>query len=489
LNARFLIIVFGVAAAVWSIRRWRLAVQVGLVLVVFEGAIRKWLLPGSQDLVYFAKDVFFLGAYFGYFQHRSALKLRYPQEPLLYAALVLGVVVGLLQILNPQLPNMLVGMLGFKSYFFYIPLLFVVPAVFPDDLALASFLKRYVLLAIPVSLLALAQFFSPSSSVLNTYARAADPGSISTFGSSSYVRATGTFAYITGFTSFLLVITILILLILTTTRWRFRGNVKILAALGASFLGMVSSGSRGPIFLLAMLFPLYWWLGVVREKQGGATLARLVIGLGVLVVVLSSTGDKAITAFGQRASASTDTASRLLAPFLSPRDALLSAGMIGSGIGATHQAASAVTRGIVPYSWVRGNANEAESGRVMLEVGPLGFCMVYLVRILLAVLAFRQVFRLRTVFHRAVAISALLLFLVEIPGGVIFDVTSGVYYWFLAGLLFCVMQLDREAVPAALPAMRATQAAKARHPLARPSPGLPGAPPLAPPIASSRGLR
>lgn len=483
MNTRVLVISFGIAAAVWSIRRWRLAVQVGLVLVVLEGAIRKWLLPGSQDLVYFAKDVFFLGAYVGYFRHRPELKLRYPQETLLYGALVMGAAVGLLQIFNPLLPNMLVGMLGFKAYFFYVPLLFVVPAVFPDDLALARFLKRYVLLAIPVSLLAVAQFFSPQGSFLNTYARAADPGSISTFGSSSYVRATGTFAYITGFTSFLLVITVLILLILTTTRWRFHGNLKILAALGASFLGMLSSGSRGPIFLLAMLFPLYWWLGVVREKQGGATLARLVIGLGVLVVVLSSTGDKAITAFGERASASTDTVSRLLTPFLSPGDALLAAGMLGNGIGATHQAASAVTHGIAPYSWVRGIATEAESGRVMLEVGPLGFFLVYLVRILLAALAFQQVFRLRTVFHRAAAISALLLFLVEIPGGVIFDVTAGVYYWFLAGLLFCVMQLDRAAVPATRPEMGAMRAAARR-----PAPVPTGTPPLAPPVASPQGL-
>ena len=33
-----------------------LAVQLAMVLLILEGAIRKWLFPGAQDLVYFAKD-------------------------------------------------------------------------------------------------------------------------------------------------------------------------------------------------------------------------------------------------------------------------------------------------------------------------------------------------------------------------------------------------------------------------------------------------
>ena len=48
------------------------------------------------------------------------------------------------------------------------------------------------------------------------------------------------------------------------------------------------------------------------------------------------------------------------------------------------------------------------------------------------------------------AISALLFFLIQIPGGVIFDVTAGVYYWFLAGLVFLAVRLDRAGRLAAL---------------------------------------
>lgn len=482
MNMRMLLVLAGCAALAWSVRRWRLAVQAAMLLVVLEGAIRKWLFPGAQDLVYFAKDIVLLGAYAGFLQNRSRLPLRYPQTQGLYAALALGAALGVLQIFNPRLPNLLVGVLGFKAYFFYVPLLFVVPAAFDDDVALARFLKRYVLLAIPVGLLALVQFTSPAGSALNTYARPTDPGSIATFGSSSYVRATGTFSYITGFTSYLLTATLLILIILTTTRWRLRGNAAVLLALGMTFLGMMTSGSRGPIFILALLSPLYWWFGMVRERQGGSTFARLVLGVGLLTAVLGSAGDQAVAAFSERATQASDSASRFVVPFRAPADVLPAAGVLGYGIGATHQTATAVTKGIPPYVWLDGIGVEAETGRVMLEIGPLGFFLVYAARFALALFALRQVYRLRTTFHRAVATSALLLFLVQIPGGAVFDVTAGVYYWFFAGLLFLAVRLDRAAVP--LPA--APRAADRRSGEPR---GTPAARPLPAPVPSLRTRR
>jgi hypothetical protein len=475
-NARFLLVLLGGGAFVWSVKRWRLAVQVGMVLLVFEGAIRKWLLPGSQDLIYFAKDVFFLGSYLGFLQTRGRLRLRYPQAQVLYGALVLGAITGLLQVFNPRLPNFFVGLLGFKAYFLYVPLLFVIPAVFPDDMSLARFLKRYVLIAFPVGLLSVAQFFSSQESILNTYAQATETGAISTFGSSKFVRTTGTFSYISGYTSYLLTMTILILMILTATRWRFKGNLVVYAALGLTMLGMLMSGSRGPIFLLALVFPLYWWLAVVREKQSGQTFVRLLLGLGLLVAGLSSAGEEAVTAFSQRASGSRDVSSRLAAPFLSPFDMLPYAGPLGYGIGSTHQAASALTGGGPGgNTWLGSVAPESESGRVMLELGPLGFLLIYFARVGLAFFTLRQALRLRTAFHRAVAISALLFFLVEIPGGVVFEVTAGVYYWFLAGLVFLVVRLDREAVLArAAQERRARMAAAPRPPVAVPT-GAPAA--------------
>lgn len=451
MNIRLLLMLASGAALLWSVRRWRQAIKVGLVLLVFEGALRKWVFPGAQDLVYFAKDVFFLGAYVGYFRHRGALRVRPPAIPALYAGMLFAALLGSLQVFNPNLPNLAVGLIGFKAYFFYMPLLFVLPAVFADDKSLYQFLRRYMLLAIPVGLLAVAQFFSPSTSVVNRYAwNASDSGYIATFGSSTYVRVTGTFSFITGYTSYLLAMSVLFLILLGLGRWRLRGNLLLYAALGLTLLGMLMSGSRGPVFMFALLFPLYWWLALARERGSGSTIGRLVMGFCLLGIFVFWTGEDAIGAFVGRARGATDVRARVASPLRSPYLLLPDVGLVGFGIGATHQSAPTLAPRVPPYSWLRGlGAVEAETGKVLLELGPLGFLLIYFIRIYLAIFAFRQVFRLRTRFHRALAVAAFLFLLAQIPGGVVFDVTAGVCYWLFAGLLATAMRLDRQAALAA----------------------------------------
>ncbi len=466
MNTRVLIILAGGAAAVWSFRRWREAVQLAMVLVIFEGALRKWVFPGAQDLIYFAKDVLLLGAYGGFLRDLPRLRLRLPALPAFYALLGLSALFGLLQVFNPQLPNLLVGVFGFKAYFFYAPLLFVLPAAFQDDAGLHRFLRRYALIAIPIGVLATAQFLSPASSFLNAYARTTqETAYIATFGSSTYVRVTATFSFITGYTAYLVATVILILTLLGASRWRFRGNLLMFGALAMTVLGMLMTGSRAPVLMLALLFPLYWWLGVIRERGGGAAFGRLLLALGLVAGVVVFLGEDALEAFIGRASGVTDVRSRMTSPLMSPYLLLPEAGLVGFGIGATHQTAAVLAPNLPPYSWLRGLIVEVESGRIMLELGALGFLLIYFTRLYLTFYALRQVYRLRTRFHRAMATASFLFSVTALPTGVIFDVTSDVYYWFFAGLLMLVVRLDREAVAAAA---REQARAAAAVPAARP---------------------
>jgi hypothetical protein len=446
MNTRVLLILAGGAAVLWSFRRWRAAVQLGMVLLIFEGALRKWVFPEAQSLVYFAKDVFFLGAYLGFLRDRPRLRYRPPPLPAFYGVLILTAVFGLLQIFNPNLPNLLVGVFGFKAYFFYAPLLFIVPAAFPNDAVLHKFLQRYVFISVPVGLLAVMQFLRPASSILNTYARTNEESYIATFGSSTFVRVTATFSFISGYTSYLLATAILILGLLGAGRWKFSGHLLTFAALGMTFLGILMTGSRGPMLLLALLLPLYWWLAVIRERRGVTAFSRLVIALVLVSAFVVYAGDDALNAFRGRAAGVSDVRGRLIAPFLSPYRLLPDAGLLGFGIGASHQTAAPLAPTLVPYSWLRGLIVEAETGRVMVELGAVGFLLIYFLRFYLAIFAFRQIFVLRTRFHRAIATATLLFSLIAIPGGVVFDVTLDVYYWFFAGLLMLVIRLDHEAV-------------------------------------------
>ncbi len=323
MNLRILLLFAGAGAFLWAITRWRTAVQLVMLLLVLEGAIRKWLFPGAQDLVYLAKDVLLVGVYLGFLRDRAQLRYRPPTFPTLYTALGLGALLGLLEIFNPRLPNLLVGVFGFKAYFLYVPLVLVLPAAFPSDRELVVFLRRYILLSIPVGLLGVVQFFSPASSPLNTYARLDDAsaygsgsGYVSTFGSSEYVRVTATFSYISGYSSYLVAITILVLAYLAAARWRLRRTLVAHAALGMALLGMLMTGSRGPVFMLVLLFPIYWWLAVMRGRDSGVTFARLLFGAAMLAILIYSVGGNALSAFLGRASRSPhrSTSCRMLDP-------------------------------------------------------------------------------------------------------------------------------------------------------------------------------
>jgi hypothetical protein len=455
MNARTLVLLAGLVAIAWAFRRWRAAVQAVMVLVVFEGAIRKWLLPGAQDLVYFAKDILLIGAYAGYLSSGAARLSRRLVPPGLSVLLVASVVFGASQVVNPQLPTPLLGLLGFKAYFLYIPLLWVLPAIFSSDAEAALFLKRLLLLTIPVGLLGTAQFLSPRDSWLNTYARGGGENAIS-FGASAFVRVTGTFSFISGYASYLLANAALLLGVLATTSWKITSQLWVHTCLAFTVVGMLMTGSRGPVLSLILMLPLYWLLSLVRERQGGSMFGRFVVVFAVLAFVAQRFAPEAVDAFAGRARGATDIGNRFLSPISAPIRAAEQSGLLGFGIGATHQAASAVVRGAQEPYWLRGNLIEVEPGRVMLELGPFGFLIWYGARIGLIVWAFATGLRLRTRFHRTMAVAAALFLLCQLPAAAVFDPTASLYHWFIAALVPTMISLDRRVGTTAAQAVPTT---------------------------------
>lgn len=434
------------AAVIYAFRSWRRGLLIALVLVVVEGAIRKWVAPGAASYVYFGKDLVLLGVYLGYVRDGTRRRLDIPVPAPLVLAMGATLAIALVQIFNPRLPSLLVGVLGFKAYALYVPLLRVVPAAFRDETALAWALRRYLWIAVPVGLLAFAQFVSPPDSALNTYARSGEgPGSIITFGEVERVRVTGTFSFITGYASYVQVISLLAFSALSVRRWRIRGSLGLYLALAVTVLGMLMTGSRAPVFQLLLSLPIYWLFGIAKEG-GVPAIGRFLLGIGLVASLISAVGADAVGAFRSRAAGSSDIAGRVVEPFVNPIRIAPDVGLLGYGTGATHQMAEVVTpRAPFPYSWLGFHHYEDEPSRIMVELGVLGFFVFFAARALLVALALRAVFVLKRPLPRSLALSALLLFLSQLTGGVVFNVTGGLYYWFFGGLLMLCYRLDRDA--------------------------------------------
>ena len=146
---------------------------VGMVLVVYvllivEGALRKWVFPEFGQVLFFIRDPFVLAIYgmalvSGHWPYRS----RWLTAALLLALLslllaVLQVAVGLG---NPQAP-LIFAAYGMRNYFFYIPLAFIVAEIFQlEDLRRVAIITfGFLVLS---TFLVIIQFYSPIDSPIN----------------------------------------------------------------------------------------------------------------------------------------------------------------------------------------------------------------------------------------------------------------------------------------------------------------------------------
>ncbi|KAB2963779.1 MAG: hypothetical protein F9K16_05885 [Thermoanaerobaculia bacterium] len=449
------LLLFAVALAMlWSYRRWWLAVRWLLVLIVVEGAIRKWVLPEQQQLVYLVKDFLVVAIFAGFLV--SGKRIRRVRPP---AAVVVPLMAcalwGGFEIFNPRLPSLLVGIFGWKSYFWYAPLLWVVPAAFRDLPDFERFVRRYALLVLPVVALGLLQFRAPTTSVLNRYAwgELADTvGRVATFGQLGAARVTSTFSYITGYSTFLVAVGILLMVALALRGFRVSGNGLLWAALLAVPIGVLVSGSRGPLILLAGIFPMLFLFARRGMAEKSRALLRLVSTVAVGAVLISFVAMPALEAFTYRVrSTEEDVVERALQPLFEPFEVMDLVGPFAYGIGATHQAASALVPDLRPGSWLDGIEAENESTRVMIELGPLGFLAHFGYRIALVVMAFGIARRARLSASRIVAFGAAFFLLAQLPGAVVFNVYGGIYFWFLAGAALLAQATEREQIQAASP--------------------------------------
>ncbi len=146
---------------------------VGMVLVVYvllivEGALRKWALPEFGQVLFFVRDPFVLAIY-----GMALASGHWPRSsPLLTAALLLGLLSAVMAVVqvavglgNPQAP-LLFAAYGMRSYFFYIPLAFVVAETFRlEDLRRVVIITfTFVVLS---AFLVIAQFYSPVDAPIN----------------------------------------------------------------------------------------------------------------------------------------------------------------------------------------------------------------------------------------------------------------------------------------------------------------------------------
>lgn len=137
------------------------------LLAIFEGSLRKWVLPQLSQYLYFVRDPVLVWAYVVATRHGL-----WPRgDRWLAVALAMGAAGVLLVLLQAAVggfsdARLILAVHGFRSYFLYVPLAFLIGAQFRRE----DLLRLYRLtlwLAIPIAVLVTLQFFSPPGAAIN----------------------------------------------------------------------------------------------------------------------------------------------------------------------------------------------------------------------------------------------------------------------------------------------------------------------------------
>lgn len=286
------------AVAITILRNWRLGFYFFIVWLLCEDLVRKFL--GNNIAIYFAKDVLLGLVYVSLYVDIRRGRTK-PFRPPFLIFLNLFIWLGVLQIFNQNSPHILYGLLGFKVYFYYIPLLFVGNALIESDEDLRKFLVANSLLAGAIGAIGIIQaivghsFMNPA--VLAPELR--DLGGldkVTPLTNQILSLPSSVFVSSGRFSQYLIVAAILLMgsagYLLLYTR---RSRKLIFIVFGIVVSATLFSGSRGAIvFVLASVLVLsvaFLWGAPWRRQQSHRMFKAIrrsfmVAGLGLAMVLL-----------------------------------------------------------------------------------------------------------------------------------------------------------------------------------------------------------
>jgi hypothetical protein len=258
------------------INRINYLIFVVYALVILEGAIRKWVLPQFSSALFFIKDPFVIYIYFLAFHYKLFPRNFYFVLTMLLA-LLFYFLMSLQSLLIPF--NILAGIYGWRTYFFFLPLAFIIAEHYGQQ-ELKRVARFTCLIAIPIAVLTFIQYKSSADSYINRSVGLGESNAYTVI--EDIVRPSGTFSFTTGQATF--VSTLLLMLLYNffmKKKDRFLNPLIFCLCIFAFFANLAVSGSRASYvgILIILLFLLFASFILLNKKQGFNILIYLSLGL------------------------------------------------------------------------------------------------------------------------------------------------------------------------------------------------------------------
>ena len=365
-----------------------------LLIVVFEGAIRKWVASSTTLPLILTRDMLALGlvvyAWWGGYLRRYA---KVSMALLAWSCCVIAW--GLMQLVAGE-SSPTVFVIGMRFWLLYIWLA-VAAAATMNEADYRAAVRAAVIVMVVLAPLAVLQHYSPTGATIN---RQLDGDETTVFVAvAGVVRTTGTFSFTSGYATYLILVAPLIFGVLAAPKRNVFHRIFALVIFGAFLMGSVVSGSRAAVissaFMLAAYLAARFLFARTRDKPAalGAALVALVLAAGFIVFF-----SDAVQVTQQRfedAAGGENFADRLLSIFIGEPNVLGASTWLGHGLGAGSNLATSLRAGSENFGLA-----ESETGRIVLEGGVLGFAFI-LLKLVVLVAGLAYSIRLAAVRHSA----------------------------------------------------------------------------------------
>lgn len=272
-------------------KQLRIAIWTYFLLLIFEGAIRKWMFPGFAPLLLIRdplalwiiikarmQSVFSLNTFVFYMALLTILGI--------YTAIFFGH------------GNILVALYGARITLLHFPLIFIIGSIF-NRADVVKMGKVLLFISVPMVLLTIVQFHSPQSAWVNHGVSGDIDSSAGFTGALGFFRPPGTFSFTNGNALFFSLVAAFVFYFWFHTK---EINRLLLFAATAALLAAIPYSISRTLFFEVCLSTAFAVFAVFRKPGYAGKILFAVAGIAVLFTILHFTGilQTAIAAFTER---------------------------------------------------------------------------------------------------------------------------------------------------------------------------------------------
>jgi hypothetical protein len=245
------------------------------LLLIFEGAIRKWLLPQLANPILLVRDPLVIYLLIS----ASFNRIVFLNSYLFYTFCIC--IISFMATMFVGHGNIFVAIYGLRIFLLHFPMIFLIGTVFNKE-DVIKMGKVVLYFSIPMAILIVIQFFSPQSAWVNKGIGDSIGGGFS--GAMGYLRPPGTFSFTSGITSFFSLVAVFVFYFWIESP---KINRVILSFATIALLASIPFSISRSLFFQILIISAFGIIGSNRIKLYNNKIAIMGLGIGILITILS----------------------------------------------------------------------------------------------------------------------------------------------------------------------------------------------------------